>query len=109
MKGVPSKLAEDHVANATACTLCGSGNLGRFVAETCIHFQGLENIDKPTVLVFPELVVCLDCGFTTLLLLRSNWASWPYYMGRRYRCYFPTSRLAGQVRIKLIRPGHFLG
>jgi|SRR6516162_6584741 hypothetical protein len=65
MKGVPSKLAEDHVANATACTLCGSGNLGRFVAETCIHFQGLENIDKPTVLVFPELVVCLDCGFTT--------------------------------------------
>jgi len=27
-----------------------------------IHFLGLKNIDKPVVLVFPELVVCLDCG-----------------------------------------------
>ena len=29
-----------------------------------IHFLGLKNIDKPAVLVFPELVVCLDCGAT---------------------------------------------
>jgi hypothetical protein len=28
-----------------------------------IHFPGLKNIDKPVVWVFPELVVCLDCGF----------------------------------------------
>jgi hypothetical protein len=27
-----------------------------------IHFTGLKNIDKPTIWVFPELVVCLDCG-----------------------------------------------
>jgi hypothetical protein len=27
-----------------------------------IHFSGLKNIDKPVVWVFPELVVCLDCG-----------------------------------------------
>ena len=27
-----------------------------------IHFTGLKNIDKPVVWVFPELVVCLDCG-----------------------------------------------
>jgi len=27
-----------------------------------IHFSGLKNIDKPTIWVFPELVVCLDCG-----------------------------------------------
>ena len=27
-----------------------------------IHVPGLKNIDKPVVLVFPELVVCLDCG-----------------------------------------------
>jgi hypothetical protein len=27
-----------------------------------IHFLGLKNIDKPAVLVFPELVVCLECG-----------------------------------------------
>jgi hypothetical protein len=27
-----------------------------------IHFPGLKNIGKPVVWVFPELVVCLDCG-----------------------------------------------
>jgi hypothetical protein len=27
-----------------------------------IHYPGLKNIDKPVVQVFPELVVCLDCG-----------------------------------------------
>jgi hypothetical protein len=27
-----------------------------------IHFPGLKNIDMPVVWVFPEAVVCLDCG-----------------------------------------------
>jgi hypothetical protein len=27
-----------------------------------IHFPGLENIGKPVVWVFPELVVCVVCG-----------------------------------------------
>jgi len=30
-----------------------------------IHRPGLRNIDKPTVWVFPELIVCLDCGTAT--------------------------------------------
>lgn len=32
------------------------------MGEICIHFPGLKNIDKPLVWVFPEIVVCLDCG-----------------------------------------------
>jgi hypothetical protein len=27
-----------------------------------IHFPELKNIDKPVVWLFPEVVVCLDCG-----------------------------------------------
>lgn len=27
-----------------------------------IHFPGLKNIDKPIVWLFPELVVCMNCG-----------------------------------------------
>ena len=27
-----------------------------------IHFAELKNIDRPVVWVFPEVVVCLDCG-----------------------------------------------
>ena len=44
------------------CKSCYSENLGKFNAEVGIHFCGLKNIDKPTIFVSPELVVCLDCG-----------------------------------------------
>jgi hypothetical protein len=44
------------------CKLCGSVNQSKFSAEMAIHFPGLKTIDKPKVWVFPELVVCLDCG-----------------------------------------------
>jgi len=44
------------------CKSCGSVNQSKFNAEMGIHFPGLKNIDKPVVWVFPELVVCLNCG-----------------------------------------------
>ena len=44
------------------CKSCFSVNRKKFGAEMGIHFLGLKNIDKPIVWVFPELVVCLDCG-----------------------------------------------
>lgn len=28
----------------------------------------MQSLDKPTVLAFPELAVCLDCGFTEFRL-----------------------------------------
>jgi hypothetical protein len=27
-----------------------------------LHFNGPENLEKPPVWVFPEVVICLDCG-----------------------------------------------
>lgn len=44
------------------CAACGSVNETRFNAEVAVHFPGLKNINKPTVLMFPALLVCLDCG-----------------------------------------------
>lgn len=46
------------------CRSCGSENQTKSSAEINIHFSGLTNLDKPAVLVFPKLLVCLDCGFT---------------------------------------------
>ena len=46
-----------------ACKSCRSENLRKFTGEIAIHFRGLRNINKPHVWVFPELVVCLNCGF----------------------------------------------
>jgi hypothetical protein len=44
------------------CPLCVSANQAEFTAEVNIHFRGLENIDNPGVLLFPVVLVCLDCG-----------------------------------------------
>ena len=44
------------------CKSCGSVNQRKFNSEMGIRPLGLKNIDKPVVWVFPELVVCLDCG-----------------------------------------------
>jgi hypothetical protein len=46
-----------------ACALCASDNQAIFTAEMNIHSTGLKNLDKPSVWVFPELLICLDCGF----------------------------------------------
>ena len=45
-----------------SCRSCQSVNQANFRGEIAIHFRGLKNIDKTIVWVFPELVVCMDCG-----------------------------------------------
>ena len=35
-----------------------------FGGEIVIHHPGLEGLDKPIVMVFQKLLVCLYCGFT---------------------------------------------
>ena len=47
-----------------ACKSCQSVYQRNFSAEIGIHFPGLEGIEKPVVWVFPQLVVCFDCGVT---------------------------------------------
>ena len=45
-----------------ACNSCGSVNQEQFTSEIDIHFPGLSNARKSPVLVFPEILVCLNCG-----------------------------------------------
>ena len=49
-----------------SCRRCASENIRAFVSEVAIHFPGLDNLDKPILWVFPELAVCLYCGFSEL-------------------------------------------
>jgi hypothetical protein len=47
------------------CRACQSDTQTLFPSELCIHFPGgLEVLDKGHVMVFPQLLVCLNCGFT---------------------------------------------
>jgi hypothetical protein len=45
------------------CRRCNSNQTTCLGAEVNIHFAGLVGLDRPAVLVFPQLVVCLQCGF----------------------------------------------
>jgi len=47
-----------------SCIYCQSKNQTAFPSEVNIHFPGFSNLTKPSVWAFPELLVCLDCGFT---------------------------------------------
>jgi hypothetical protein len=45
-----------------ACRACGSDMQNALSGEIALHFPGLEGLNEPIVWVFPEVVVCLNCG-----------------------------------------------
>jgi hypothetical protein len=44
------------------CQTCDSVNQREFTADINIHFPGMKGIDIPTVLIHPQVCVCLNCG-----------------------------------------------
>ena len=52
----------------TTCSSCGSEDQTQFNSEIMIHFSGLKHLSNPGVLVFPRLLVCLDCGVSQFTL-----------------------------------------
>ena len=46
------------------CKQCHAEKTITFSGEVAIHFPGLKGLKKPILLVFPDLVACLHCGFT---------------------------------------------
>jgi hypothetical protein len=48
------------------CSSCHTESM--FNAEIAIHFRGREGLNKPIVLLFPEIAVCPDCGFAEFMV-----------------------------------------
>jgi hypothetical protein len=46
-----------------ACRWCRSENPAEFRTEMNLHFPGRMGLEIPSVLTFPMVGVCLDCGF----------------------------------------------
>ena len=42
---------------------CACENYREFNGEVAIHFPGIKGLQKPIVLTFPKLRVCLECGY----------------------------------------------
>jgi hypothetical protein len=54
------------------CKSCASVNQKEFVAEISLHFVEIENIYKPTVWAFPEVIICLDCGMASFSVTKDE-------------------------------------
>lgn len=61
-----------HVRQAIGCVRCSSENLGEFSSEMNIHFPGYEGLTGPTVWVFPQVTVCLNCGYADFSIHESE-------------------------------------
>jgi hypothetical protein len=44
------------------CSQCASFNEANLSAEVMLHF--VERVKHPGLLAFPDVLVCLDCGFS---------------------------------------------
>jgi hypothetical protein len=47
-----------------SCKSCQSANQRVFESEITIHFPELKNLRRSPVVASPNLVICLNCGFT---------------------------------------------
>jgi len=45
-----------------SCVLCSSLNEAEFATEMMIHVNGPQRLTSTSVLAFPKILVCLDCG-----------------------------------------------
>jgi hypothetical protein len=55
-----------------SCSSCASTNQTQFVAEVNLHVSSPGNLNQPAVLVFPKVLVCLDCGVAQFTLPESE-------------------------------------
>jgi hypothetical protein len=54
--------------SSVGCFSCSSKNQQVFNGELALHYPGLEGLDKSIVWAFPEILICLDCGFAVFAL-----------------------------------------
>jgi hypothetical protein len=49
---------------------CACENQRDFNAEVAIHFPGIKGLQKPIVMIFPKVRVCMDCGYADFTVER---------------------------------------
>ena len=55
-----------------ACRQCDSDNQQKVGVEVNVHFPGWNGLSRPTLMIFPQVVICLDCGFAEFSVPRAE-------------------------------------
>jgi hypothetical protein len=51
-----------------ACKKCASENLQKLTAELTASSRHVDEVKHPPIYVYEELLVCLDCGFSEIVI-----------------------------------------
>ena len=57
------------------CRSCASERVAEFSTEMVIHLSGMKNLGMPGVMVFPKVLVCMDCGSSEFTVPKPDLAS----------------------------------
>ena len=55
-----------------ACLSCGSEEQRDFTAEMNLHFAQGTDLVKPSVFIFPRVIICVNCGLGTFRVPESE-------------------------------------
>src|SRR5215471_11010013 len=69
---IPSLFNNATFGESVSCQRCAFSESRKFTAEINLHFPGWEGLTKSTVLVSPEIQVCLNCGFAEFSIPESE-------------------------------------
>ena len=54
------------------CRNCTSNHQSEFLAEMSIAHRQLKDLAKPPVLMWADVLACLDCGFAEFILVEEE-------------------------------------
>lgn len=57
------------------CPSCRVGNPVEFGSEMMLHFNGIKNVNNPSVWLFPTVLICLVCGVARFSVPEAKLAS----------------------------------
>ncbi len=58
-----------------SCKVCSSHNLEKFSAELSVAFPGVQRLHLSPVYICQKTLVCLDCGYTELVIPAADLAN----------------------------------
>jgi len=56
-----------------SCIACGSIDQREFSSQIVLHFSGIKKLNEPGVWLFPNLLVCMDCGYSHFTIQEPGW------------------------------------
>ena len=57
-----------HLGAKMVCKVCNSENLQKLEGELTASLPGLKDLEVPPIYVCQNVLVCMECGFTELVI-----------------------------------------